>query len=477
MKKLEAIYTLVHSLSKSEQRLFYLNSQVHEGEKVYFELYEIIRNKPLSQCEELFYERFPSKNLDQAVKHLQHSLLKTIRNIHAKKNLEQNLAIMIQNISILFERGCYTICLQELQQAKMLAQQHQKNLQYAQLCIKEVEISSFLNYQSFAEKDINQILQQGIQSLEESMMIYKHSLLFHSLQLRYQRNGYTRSEEEKSKLHDLLLEEFHLNAGSNFKSFEKEKYRLLFQSAYFLMVSSPKSGLKVLNELLELFEKNNFLWLENPIHFLYLINSMLYEQYILAELPELSTILQKVNSFKSESYAVNSLVNIISTKYQLLYAFQHNNNTDMETQLLAIENNHIAQKNTSLFILELFQVAAICYYKLGKFRNALAFVNRLLSAENEHISSQMKSMTNILLIFIHLAIKNNDYAEYEIRNLERKLKKYKAYYGLENACISYFKKAIKNDPLAESSFKNDLQKLKEIPTEARLIKQLPFVSI
>jgi hypothetical protein len=89
----------------------------------------------------------------------------------------------------------------------------------------------------------------------------------------------------------------------------------------------------------------------------------------------------------------------------------------------------------------------------------------------------MKSMTSILLIFIHLAIKNNDYAEYEIRNLERKLKKYKAYYGLENACISYFKKAIKNDPLAESSFKNDLQKLKEIPTEARLIKQLPFVSI
>ncbi len=104
MRSVEALQTLVASLTKSEKRYFKLFCDRQEGDKAYWRLYQILEAEPpgAARVQEAFGRYHPLPLLEAARKHLYKMLMKSLRSYHADRSLHQQLLGLLQVVLILF---------------------------------------------------------------------------------------------------------------------------------------------------------------------------------------------------------------------------------------------------------------------------------------------------------------------------------------------------------------------------------------
>lgn len=477
MSKLIQLGELVRSISKSERRYFKLQAGLQEGEKAYLFLFDLLYSENIDQVGALFLKKFPTHNFDQARKHLYQTLLKSLRNFEERTSIENGLMNALQNIQILFRKGVYGLCFEEIEKSKKIALDNEKHLFYIMYSRVELEIHSHFSYVNTDEKKMQRESNEIISLLEKEVNTQKHSNLYHILMNRYVHQGHTRTPEEQDKLKDLLLEEFHLTSKLK-KSFESDKNHLLFQSAYFLMVANPKASLRIFKELNQLFISHRVLWKENPVHYIYMFDNILAEMCLAEAYESMKTFIAELQALEIQQNGILEFIKSIVLKYNLQIAYHNSDENKSNILLLEFEsqlkfNAGRIPSNTSL---NLLYTVSLSYFGVRQFRKALSAINILLNDRSEYISLQMRSMSRILNLFIHLELENIDLASYEIRSLERSLKKNKNLFELEELCIQFMKQWLKTIDRKKIIQKlvAEIEILKEKPVEARLLKQLPI---
>jgi hypothetical protein len=480
MSKLTDLRSLILSLSKSERRYFRLQSSMQEGEKAYLFLFDLLSDENIPSEKEIesgFKTKFPKSDLEQARKHLYQYLLKSLRSYEDDKSIDNRLMNALRNINILFNKGVYSLCFDEISKAKQLALDNEKFLFYILYTKTELEIQSHFSYGNLDEVQLLALNNKSIQLLEQEINTTRHNSLYHTLMNRYVKSGHVRGQEEQDKLNDLLLEEFQLMSSGSSKPFEAEKIHLLFQAAYFLMTSSPKASLKVFKELNKLFLDHQKLWKDSPVHYLYMADGILAEMCLAGAYEQMQTFLEGLKKLETRLDGTTLFIRSIEIKYQLQIAFFTRDDKaalewlDHFTKELKPKANLIPSNAW----IGLLYTASLTFFGIRKYKEALSYINLILNDQSQYVSLQTRSLSRILYLFVHLELDNPELVLYDIRSFERLLKKEKNLFELEIICIRFIKKWLGTTEKKKVAqvFRSDLNNLVEKPVEVRLFRQLP----
>ncbi|MDX3916135.1 MULTISPECIES: hypothetical protein [Olivibacter] len=480
MAGIAQLSTLIRSLSKSEKRYFKWSYTRGNNDKVYHYLYRVIEKgvRDPAYIKNRLEKNFPDAKLEPACKHLYKMLMRSLRSFEADKSTENRLSNLLGDIKILFDKGLYELCFSELDKAKKLALKHEKFAFYILLAKQELLYLTNLEFPGIDENALIQKQEKIVDLLYHELYISRHASLYELLMFRYQKNGNVRSELETTKLNDLLLEEFQVNAMNKYTSFESEKLHLHFQSIYFLMTGSPKQSLQIFEELNVLFQKNKQLWGDSPVHYIYMLHGVLTNLYLTTRNKEMPYFLHELEKVVTDSESVLLLRDHMVYFHRLGFLqatenFSEANELAKQYENRFLSKNLVVAPNASA---EMSFRLSVLYFCLGKFQQSLQLVNSVLNSAGLFISLQLYILGRLLHLLIHLELENDDYLYYEIKSVERKLKKGKKLFTLEKITLRMLKKwlTLENKEELLYDYRNALLDLEKNDYENQLLRQFPF---
>lgn len=481
MANIKHLSTLIRSLSKSEKRYFKWSYPWQAGEKIYGDLYDLIEsgNHSGTTIKDNLSRIYPNVVLEPACKHLYKMLMRSLRNYESDKGVDNKLVNLLCDVKILFNKGMFELCFSELKKAKKLALRYEKFGFYVLFARQELQ---YLTYLEFPDTDENDLVnkQEKIQEvLNHELFISRHSSLYELLTYRYLQRGNVRNEKEVARLNDLLLEEFQVNASKKYNSFESDMLHLHFQSTYFLMAGSPDQSLQLFKELNILFQRNNSLWMDSPVYYIYLLHGVLTSLQLIERHSDMPYFLKELQQVPSHSESLQTFKEHLVYFHRIEFL---NAQGDIEETLA------LAKEYEELFLTKRTVVApnasaamyfrlAVIYFSAGNFSKSLQLVNAVLNTPSTFISSQLYVLDRLLHLLIHLELQNDDYLHYEIKSVERKLKNVKKLFEIEKITLQFLKKwlSTSNRTKVLEEYATALAELQTNDYESHLLRQFPFL--
>lgn len=474
MTSISSLFSLVHSLTKPEKRYFRLSVSLQRGEKEYvklFDLLELHQNFGSALKKDL-NGLFPGSSVEPARKHLYRVLMKSLRNIQMEKQVEVRLMNLVQDSTILFNKGLVNESFQQLHKAKSMALKYEKFTFF--ILAAQNEIKHLIQLQ-FIGVDENTLIkkQEEINKLQGQLStIHQHASLYELLLIRFWKSGTVRSLRESTQLNDLLLEEHMILNSQQSQSFESQQLHLQFQSVYFLMTGDPEGSLKVSYDLDKLFQQNAHLWADNPLYYVHFLNGILHNLRRMQHYEEMTFFLQRLNATAgiSGSFA-------LSIEYQVFEHELHRAvNQAQQAQALALIQQRSPLLDKEIDQLPIHIHAQLCltiaraWYSAGAYSTALKYINRALSQPSNSLNRLLYVSCRLMNLLIHLALENTDYLHYEIRSSERKLKAEHSWYKVEQLVFHQIKQWLRNRSVNVTP--EQLLPLLEDPFEKQLILEL-----
>jgi len=474
MLPIKDLFSLVHSLTKSEKRYFRLTTSLQQGSKLYMKLFNTLEKYSSFdlQLQEELRISFPDASIEPARKHLYRVLMKSLRQFDSENEIDVRLFNLIQDSKILFARGLINACFEQLEKAKLLSLQYERFLLYIQVARQELQYLIQLQFGGLNEQKLIEKQGKMRELLEYESKAHQHAALYEILLLRYWNTGPVRSLLDSTRLNDLLLEEHYILNSSRFQSFESHQLHLHFQSVYFLMANDVESSLKTFYELDTLFKQNAHLWKTTPIYYFYLLHGILQN-------------LRQMERYDEMTYFLNQLINIptlsenlaLLVRYQALehelYRAVNTKKLDQALKLMLNPANEITPEVKRLPLqiqAQLRLTTARAWYSAGNYTNALQAINQALHLPTNSYNRLLYVSCRLMNLLIHAALDNTDYLHYELRSIERKLKANHSLYKTEKLVINLLKNWIKNIPL--KGFLEDLTAFQNDSYEQQLITEL-----
>ena len=303
--KTNTLILLVHSLSKAEKRLFSLQAQLHDGDKVYLHLLELIEeNKSAEDVYVAFTRNYPDKSYETAAKYLYKILMDCLLRQREKQDIQTETFNHISKAGILFERELFDEAFTELDKAKKLAIEFENDSLQILIQRTELKYLSSLDFKGISERELVAGQMKLNEIMKYSRSLNQHTQLYDILKYRLMHKGYARSDKQKENLNDLVLSELHLIANSSYRGFEAEKLHLLFQATYYLNSGNYKSAIRLYKELLSIFEENRRLILNPPVYYLSAIQGILDSLHIAELYDEMPFFITKLKEIEQGHYSV-----------------------------------------------------------------------------------------------------------------------------------------------------------------------------
>jgi hypothetical protein len=121
---------------------------------------------------------------------------------------------------------------------------------------------------------------------------------------------------------------------------------------------------------------------------------------------------------------------------------------------------------------------SLVYFGMADYHVALTYINEVLNTHARYISYQLYTLCRLLHLLLHVELGNEDYLNYELRSVERKLKAGKKLFQVEKVTIQFFRKWLKTahrKSLLEN-FRKQLLTLAHDSYEMQLLRQFDFIT-
>lgn len=469
-----ALFSLIHSLTKSEKRYFRLLTSHQKGQKQYLQLFNFLEKRASFdiQLQEELKALFPGSSIEPARKHLYRILMRSLRQFDTDNQIDVRLFNLIQDSKILFSRGLIDACFEQLEKAKLLSLQYEKFQLYIQAARQELQYLVELQFEGLNELELIEKQEKIRELIEYESTVHQHASLYEKLLLRYWQKGPVRSAKDSARLNDLLLEEHQILTSRRFKSFGSHQLHLNFQSVYFLMANDADNSLKTFYDLDRLFQEHVDLWKDTPRYYFHLLHGILQTLRRMGRYEEMSFFIKRLRTVPDLSGSLNLVV-----KYQILEheLYQAINLKQYPQALTLIEDkdNERTQQVTRLPLQlqgQLWLTIARAWYGAGNYKNALQAINQALNLPTNFYNRLLYVSCRLMNLLIHTALDNKDYLFYELRSIERKLKANHTLYQAERLVINLLKQWLQKKPLTE--FTEELALLEEDPYEQQLVREL-----
>lgn len=491
MKKEQALFDLIHSLTASERRYFHLQMVSNRKNSNLLRLFEVISNQKNydeNEINETFKgEKFLSQ-LHVTRNHLYEAILKHMRSFDMEKTIDYRIKGMIQDVKFLFEKRLFNHCKAAIKRAIKFAERHEKYHSVLELLEWKAQLLSFTFYNEKDESDIDEISEQYYETLEKLQNIREYS----DLQSRIFNNFYkigTERKNENYKTNDQIVNQFALKDINRALTFKSLCCYYNIHAIYRKINNDWQGAYDYRSQLLELI-RNKKDKTEEHIQMLFgTLNNLLpiclkLEKYDLIEayLEEIREIPDKYSSVKVSD---NLRMKIFTQSYvaELGYFVRIG---EVDRGLEAVEQVKLYIKEREDRFrkfpqLHLYYNISYFFFSIKEYSKSLQWLNKILNDNSLSTIEDLHSSSRILNLLLQYELEKDDFMEYLTRSTYRYLYKLEGLYNFEKILLNFLKKNTRFDSLeaqakAFKKLKSQLEDTRYEPGERNALSTLDLIA-
>jgi hypothetical protein len=449
MAKTNSVSILIHALTKAEKRYFKLYATLQQGEKDYIALFDILEKDSNSEsAKKLFLRARPAASYAATCKYLYKVITDCLLQMRLDQDKKAKMISGLLKAEILFEKSLYDQAFRQLKIIQDVASLHEQHV--IQLWATKLELSKLqlLNFAGLSESALIRQQAKVQEILKREKLITDHSALYGLLSHRLSHKGNVRSKKQKDELNDLVMSELSLNNNPLSETFESAKTHLLFQAQYFLSVNDHGSALKTFYELNELFEDNEYIWVNAPEDYISSIEGIVDTLHAIRKNKEIGFFLNKLVDMKSPSaytaVRIESVVFIYKTAtlldagdFQQAKLLHQTMERSLFSRLLLLDIIKQAQ---------VYMYASLIYFAAGDINKCYELLNQIISKRGNYDKLPLFRTFRLLNILVHYELGNHDYILSEVRSIKRELPRSTAQsYLLEKTIFWFVQQALPAD--------------------------------
>ena len=431
----EALFVLIHSLSKSEKRYFRLFCTREASGGNYIKLFDSIEGQSSYDeraIKELFKNEKFTKQLHVTKNYLRKLILKSLRNFHAGISKDAELKDILRNIEILYNKELFQHCEFQLEVAKRLAIKYE-------LLSGLLEINNWKRKLEQTRRPGNYLaLNSLLDEQEATLKKLRNKLEYWQLAVEYSA-GMFQNQNLKTGSTSLT--------HSPEKPMSLEAQVLYYNTAYLdhLQNNDNKKAENELRKLIKLLESYPDRLKEEPGLYVSSINNLV-SFYVFNKKYEAAILLIQKAKKSYQGWKVTSenrtlLKQIIRTYNIELEIYR--NTKDFEDQMRFIESTEdfvlrnlykIPKEYVASFQ---FQLASI-HFMRNDLKKSLQWINQFLNSGYKEVRTELKKQVLLLNLMVHLEQKNLMVLGYFVNSTRRYMNKVKELLLYEEILLKFF---------------------------------------
>lgn len=424
------LFDLIRSLDKSEKRNFKLFVHRLESNKdVHFlKLFDVMEGMAALDDRKLAraFPNMSKTNFNNLKRHLYSQILKSLRLLYTKKDIEIQLREQIDFAQILYGKGLYLQSLQLLDRITPIAEAASKNLLYFEILEFQKRIESRHITRSRKVKNKVETLINTSNTLKE-LVSGTSSFLNLSLRIQglYITLGFAKTER------DLFI--FREYFESNLPPFDIRKlsfyeYVFLHQSYvwYNFMTLNYKYAYKHALQWVEHFNSHPIMKQKDPHLFFRGLHYAMTSAYYLGSLDKFLRAYYIMLSFHrkyGDEFSQNTKVQYfyylsIGEINRIYLEGDYTQGIKLVPELLdglSRHNPHMDDHKAYIFY---YKIAWI-YFGAGKYKIAVDYLNRLLYEEGNYLRQDVIVYSKLLLLMCHFHLKSYELISNTVLNVKR----------------------------------------------------------
>ena len=259
-------------------------------------------------------------------------------------------------------------------------------------------------------------------------------------------------------------------------------------SAYYFGTGDYYKSFDYIKKHLELMESTPEMLLEEPNKYFAALSNMIYLCTQLNKYKEIPLFLKRLKDIPvmlGKKTTEDLEIKLFSTSMsaELTLYIQTGQFKKAELLIPALINGLKKYKDKINKMREAFFYfnIAIVYFAIGKFNEALKWLNRLLNDSDLDANQDIHAFARIFDLVVHLEIGNNQLIPYTLRSVQRYLTKRKRMYKFETVFLDFVKVISRspNESTKQKSFEllyNELVKISKDPFEKPVFEYFEFLT-
>lgn len=418
----------MQSLTKGEKKYITMHASVQKGAKDYLRLFHLIANNTDSSLlKKAFLRTKHTASYETSCKYLFRLLVKYLVQLRQEKDVPYQPFNELIKANLLFEKSLYEEGFMALKKLKKKAAGKELPLIELSACRLELNYHSQLNFNTITEKQLIQLQMRMEDLIRLLKQEQQHHKLYELMKYRSFHKGATRSAQQTAGFNDLVVSEMSLLNIAHDASFQSEKAHLLFQSHYFLTTNNIASALKVFYQLNALFEKNKFLWKDQPADYLSMLEGILDSLRMVGKLEDLAFFLDKIRKLTPFSSSVQLTIEKIMYVYDLILLLD--TGAFYEALIMVKGKNTFLFKNILLLDItqqaEVYLYTAIAYFVNNELKKSQQYLRSVLLENKLFYALPVYKTFRLIRLLVHYQLNDHQYIHYEARSVKRSMQKEK----------------------------------------------------
>ncbi|MCB0713268.1 MAG: hypothetical protein KDD67_13130 [Ignavibacteriae bacterium] len=488
MRRNDALYRLIQSMSKSEKRYFKVFAARGGEKKNYLLLFDAMSRQKTYDEDGLKHRFRDEKFVRQfsvAKNYLYNLVMRSLRQFHEHENVESRLRTMLTDVRLLIDRGLTDQALSLNERAIALAEKFEKPVLLLEaLQLKEsVEPglgTSATNIVAMGRAQLGtiEILRDLV---ERKMLLYQISLPV--------KGGDMRKEEEWKQIEELIAHPL-LSSEELSSTLVGKIYYHWSHSTYSFLKVDYSEALHHVQEIVRLLEGEPDRLQDLMDFYLMGLNNALVLYRRIGEKKKFEEVIEKLRSIAeglmkhSHSAYKRRNAHIFAGIYIHLLAFHNSEGNYRDGLALTAEvergltmfSSHLTAAERMTFHMNLASI----YFGAEDFRRALDHINQILMEYSPESDAGTYYAAQLVSLIVHFELENYCLLKYMIPSTSRYLSSHNVVYNFERALIELFERLPKTRSRAEvaeafSRTRDQMVALKNDPVEGRALHYFRYV--
>lgn len=448
MKASPYLFQLIHSLSKEEKTYLRKQLSVYKKQNVYYRLFEaVLKQKKYDEdaLQQLIYPDGNKKKLAVIKNQLHTMILENMVAFHAAGSVGNRLRSLLSTADFLFEKGLYSYCHKKLQEARDIAKAHQKHLYLLEINRLEMGLHSLSfsanSYKNFTDSYFTE--QSNLLEKEKNVYQYKdiECRFFYLMRSTQGDNSPDRSavkQLEKIVHQPFMKEEDHAH------SFESKVILYNTLAIFYFVKRDPEKAHQYALKLVEWHEAHPGICNDNMTSYIRALLNLLTIQ-IIRKKPGMFTV--AINKLKAISNRHPQFRDWIGEKIVSAEITMHGitgNKPEGMKVVSEIEKKLVLQAGSiSKYLqIDLCYHVAVFLLVVAKHKDALQWINKVLSAEENKPLEDLADNAKIVQLLIHYELGNIELLEYLVKSVYRFFYKKQQKFPFELYVLEFMKRLI-----------------------------------
>lgn len=475
MAKADKVVTLIKNMSKSEKRYFKIFSDrhvIHDNNKyvVLFDTIDNLKNEEIHLIEEkLKKQKLNTDFLSADKNYLYQLILRALQSFHHNKTQTIYQVEQLLIIEILYEKGLYQICLNEIEKTIKIAEKVENFSLIVELLTWKRKCKGY-SEGFMSAYDTNAQIKQ-YHTLMANQIEYT-DLYYDALKIRnkvQKARKETQIKEFKQFLKNPLLEKEDMAKSL----LAKIRFHLVYVNYYYSLNDNIKEAFH-LKTILKLMEESEYYHLENPFDYIYTYNQYLN---LLSDLPEkeFQKDLEKFKAFPEK-------IKIAQEKSEL-QVFYFSSICELQRAINKKDTLIITQNIPGLLTklekysdriepaiqLNIYYLSALAYFYNGNYKQANKLTQFILDNFSEEDRADLYNFCRLFELILFIEQGKLDLLPYTLQSSIKYFKKHDTLYPTELMVIDFINALIKSDNPKKDriylSLVDSLRKIKKINLE------------